>query len=96
MAEVYTHSHDLFNHDQDTSAHQIPDYGNDDSRKDKRHLSLGMLVPDAIQFICAEGTALRWDESASCYEVNPCFKLKIAHNLIFGFLVSTGYQWGIV
>ena len=71
MAEVYTYSHDMLGHNQDTSAHQIPDCGNDDSRKDKRHLSLGMLVPDAIQYICAEGTALRWDESASCYEVNP-------------------------
>ena len=56
---------------QDMFATQNIDYLNDESRKDKKHLSLGMLVPDAIQYICAEGQALRWDDSASCYEVIP-------------------------
>ena len=72
MAEVLflgNHSeYDQSLRDLDTSAHQTQEYWNDD-RKDKKHLSLGMLVPDAIQFICAEGAALRWDEKASCYEV---------------------------
>ena len=45
------------------------DYLNSYATKEKKNLSLGMLVPDAIQYICSEGQALRWDESASCYEV---------------------------
>ena len=73
MTEVFAYPpHELYGRNQndlEMSAHLVSDYANEENRKDKKHLSLGMLVPDAIQFICAEGSALRWDESASCYEV---------------------------
>ena len=39
---------------------------------DKKSLSMGLLVPDAIQFICSEGSGLRWDTEASAYEVGTC------------------------
>ncbi len=41
-----------------------------EGHRDKRHLSLGMLVPDAIQHICSEGSALQWDEIHNFYEVD--------------------------
>jgi hypothetical protein len=41
---------------------------NDDLLKEKKSLSMGLLVPDAIQFICSEGSGLRWDTAASAYE----------------------------
>ena len=40
-----------------------------EGQRDRKHLSLGMLVPDAIQYICSEGTALRWDDQHGFYEV---------------------------
>jgi hypothetical protein len=41
---------------------------NEELPRDKKSLSMGLLVPDAIQFICSEGTCLRWDTEASAYE----------------------------
>ncbi|EKX39692.1 hypothetical protein GUITHDRAFT_154346, partial [Guillardia theta CCMP2712] len=32
-------------------------------------LSTGLLLPDAVQRICEEGQALRWDQVHGCYEV---------------------------
>ena len=37
--------------------------------KDKKSLSMGLLVPDAVQFICSEGLALKWDQASATYEV---------------------------
>jgi hypothetical protein len=42
---------------------------NQEVPRDKKSLSMGLLVPDAIQFICSEGSGLRWDTEASAYEV---------------------------
>ncbi len=78
MTEILIRSdfYDSSYREQDMFANQNTEYLNDDSRKDKKHLSLGLLVPDAIQYICSEGQALRWDESASCYEVtNACYDI---------------------
>ena len=95
MAQVLVpQTHELYDRSQRdmemiNEHHQMQDIFHDESKKDKKHLSLGMLVPDAIQFICAEGAALRWDETGSFYEV--IFEQRI---IIFGMLMpSTDTCW---
>ncbi len=56
-------------------------------QRDKKHLSLGMLVPDAIQHICAEGSALHWDANQSLYEVFRFFLFQKIMMIISKFQV---------
>jgi hypothetical protein len=85
MTEILVRN-EFYDSSQDMFANQNMDYHNDDSRRDKKHLSLGMLVPDAIQYICSEGQALRWDELASCYEV-------VLHEESIDFLIFITYRY---
>ena len=70
----------LHQHYQQGQEEEYYDYGeqasvmdsSEDRSRDKKALSLGLLVPDCIQFICAEGSALRWDEAGCFYEVDCC------------------------